>query len=223
MTDGGISVVQDGLTVAGGLSAVGGAVISWGLTVYGDLAVSSTITTFTSSDRRLKRDIMPISDALSKVNKLNGVYFKWIQDEPNGLLFDTERHVGVIAQEVLHVLPEVVTNIHDDKYLGVDYAAMMPLIIEAVRELDENFKNENVTDRNAAEVLSQLRLVFSYLQTEMEALTAKNVMLEAKKVAMKARNAMLQEKLNRMKETVFTRVEALERAVLAKQQAREKK
>jgi len=167
VTNGGLRVVNDGATVyagglrvnLGGLSVIGGAVISNGLTVYGDLYVSSSITTFTS-DRRLKRDIVPIDDPLAKINKLNGVYFKWIQDEPNGIEFDTDRHVGMLAQEVQSVLPEVVMNIHGGKYLGVNYANMIPLVIEAIRELDKLFVDGKISseekEKHTTEMFSQI-------------------------------------------------------------------
>eukprot|EP01032_Pedospumella_encystans_P006933 gene6933-8312_t len=91
-----VSIVADGLTVlADGVKVTEGMVVTGGMTVYGDATVSISISLLTS-DRRLKRDFMPIDDALAKVNKLNGVYFKWIQDEPNGIQFDDKRHVGLI-------------------------------------------------------------------------------------------------------------------------------
>jgi hypothetical protein len=142
---GGLAVLTGGLQVAGGSSVVGGAVISGGATIYGNMLVFSTVRTFISCECRLKRDIVPIADALEKVQKLNGVYFNWIQDEPNGIKFDEKRHVGIIAQEVLAVLPEVVSDIHEGKYLGVDYASMMPLLIEAVRELDDMYRDGTFT------------------------------------------------------------------------------
>jgi len=60
-----------------------------------------------------------------------------VEDDRSGHRFDSKRHVGVIAQEVKEVLPEVVDEIYDGKFLGVDYPALIPLLIEAVRELDE--------------------------------------------------------------------------------------
>merc|ERR1711916_370256 len=47
------------------------------------------------------------------------------------------RHIGIIAQELQQIIPEVVNEIHDGKYLGVDYASLMPLIIEAIHDLNE--------------------------------------------------------------------------------------
>ena len=45
--------------------------------------------------------------------------------------------IGVLAQDVQKVLPEIVDEIEGGKYLGVDYPALIPLLIEAIRELDD--------------------------------------------------------------------------------------
>ena len=108
-----------------------------------------------SSDRRLKTNIKNIDNALDKVLKLNGVYFDWADDihergfhgaEPG------EKAVGVIAQEVEAVLPELVApapfDVHRDtetgEHLGsksgqdyktVKYEKLTALLIEAVKEL----------------------------------------------------------------------------------------
>lgn len=174
--------VTGGMTISGALSVTGGAVITGGLTVYGNAYVSATLTQ-SPSDRRLKTSIVPITDALMKVNKLNGVYFKWVQDEPNGIQFDDKRHVGLMAQEVLSVLPEVVTNIHDGKYLGVDYASIMPLLIEAVHELDDMLKEDSFSDgatrKATSDMLAQLHLAIASMTDNMTALMARNAELQA--------------------------------------------
>merc|ERR1711903_43085 len=128
-------------------------------------------------------------------------YFKWIQDEPNGIMFDDKRHVGGIAQEVMAVLPEVVMDIHDGKYMGVDYASMMPLLIEAVRELDEMFKDGTLTGSEAQEqtskMLTQLQNMLIMMGADMSSLRERNAMLTAKldeaNQAMAARIAELEE------------------------------
>lgn len=108
-----------------------GAKITGGLTVFGTIAEVST------SDRRLKSDISIIDNALHKVGRLNGIYFKWVKDVPEGLSYDSNRHVGIVAQEVQQVLPEIVHAKHGGKYLGVDYVSLIPLLIEAIHELEE--------------------------------------------------------------------------------------
>ena len=102
------------------------AVTSAGLSSRGD------ITAYASSDLRLKTNIKSINNALIKVNSLNGITFNW-NDLAEGK--DTElREVGIIAQEVNEILPEVVTE-RDNGYLAVKYEKMVPLLIEAIKEL----------------------------------------------------------------------------------------
>jgi len=82
-----------------------------------------------TSDRRLKSDISTISNALDTVKNMRGVYFT--------RLGETKRSVGVIAQEVEEVLPEVV---HGDDMKSVSYGNIVGLLIEAVKELAEKMK-----------------------------------------------------------------------------------
>ena len=90
--------------------------------------VSGTDFTATS-DRRLKCQISTISNALDTVKTLRGVYFT--------RLGETKRSIGVIAQEVEEVLPEVV---HGDDMKSVSYGNMVGLLIEAVKELSEKME-----------------------------------------------------------------------------------
>jgi hypothetical protein len=76
------------------------------------------------SDRRLKDDIEKIDDALAKVTSLNGVTFSTAG----------ERRTGVIAQDVLDVLPEAV-RLEENGYYSVAYGNMVGLLIEAIKEL----------------------------------------------------------------------------------------
>ena len=94
-------------------------------------AVSITL----SSDERLKKNITPISGALDKVNKLNGYTFSRLDGN--------QREVGVIAQEVLEVMPELVKE--SDGYYSVAYPNMVALLIESIKELKreiEELKNK---------------------------------------------------------------------------------
>ena len=47
--------------------------------------------------------------------------------------------MGVIAQDVQKIFPELVSEIMDSDYLGVNYAQLIPVLVEAIRELDENY------------------------------------------------------------------------------------
>jgi hypothetical protein len=83
----------------------------------------------TTSDARLKSGVASIDDGLSKVLALRGVSFQWADGRDGGA-----RHLGVIAQEVLGVVPELVRDDEGDgQSYSVEYGALAPLLIEAVK------------------------------------------------------------------------------------------
>ena len=96
-----------------------------------DLSCKGDIIAYSSSDQRLKDNITPISNALDKVLSISGNTFDW--NEKSG---KEGSDVGVIAQEILEVIPEVVTT-RDNGYLAVRYEKLVPLLIEAIKELKE--------------------------------------------------------------------------------------
>ena len=118
--DGVFNVMNDSVVTAR-FSTSGLNMQSKGISSVGTLtAVDVTVT----SDRRLKSDISTISNALETVKGLRGVYFTRIGE--------SRRNVGVIAQEVEEVLPEVV---HGDEMKSVSYGNMVGLLIEAFKEM----------------------------------------------------------------------------------------
>ncbi|MBI4931712.1 MAG: tail fiber domain-containing protein [Bacteroidetes bacterium] len=84
-----------------------------------------------SSDSRLKTNVTPVTSALDKVNALNGIYYNWVQTP--GYEFDSGHQIGVIAQDVQSVIPEVVhTDVNG--FYSVDYGRLVPVLIEAIKE-----------------------------------------------------------------------------------------
>jgi cytoskeletal protein CcmA (bactofilin family) len=107
------------------------------LKIAGDVAASGDIVAYYTSDKRLKDNIQPIQNALDKVNELGGYTFDWNEE----LQKARKGHdIGVIAQEVQSVLPEVVVE-RDNGYLGVDYQKLVPVLIEAIKELSAKIKD----------------------------------------------------------------------------------
>ena len=99
-----------------------------------ELIVGGDIIAFASDDR-LKTNKVKIGNALDKVKSLNGFTFNF-NETGASLGFNTEtNHVGVSAQEVQKVLPEAVTTRSDGEYLTVKYEKLVPLLLEAVKEL----------------------------------------------------------------------------------------
>ena len=127
----------------------GGGTFTGGIAVQGAITATGDITAY-SSDDRLKVRIGNIENALSKVQQLNGFHYT-NSDVAKSLGYTTdESQVGVSAQEVQSVLPEVVVLAPIDRlvlesgeiisksgenYLTVKYEKIVPLIIEAIKEL----------------------------------------------------------------------------------------
>jgi Chaperone of endosialidase len=156
---------------------------------------------YSSSDERLKANIKVIDEPLRKLHKIRGVYYSWrkdvftnsnyynndeeaiIQDDIPHTISPSPRFVGVIAQDVLPVLPELIrpypfiqddsrlllnTNFvqntsndksHSvesskvsnsmDKFMSVKYQGFIPLIIEAIKELESITTDTSVIQDNA--------------------------------------------------------------------------
>ena len=89
-----------------------------------------------ASDERLKENIQPLENALDKVLALNGFTYNF-NEIGQSLGFDgLVRYVGVSAQQVQAVLPEAVKPAPvDSNYITVQYEKLVPLLIEAIKEL----------------------------------------------------------------------------------------
>jgi hypothetical protein len=93
------------------------------------------------SDGRLKKDIVPIENALNKVNKLNGVSFNWDKDSRTDLTLDDNNHLGLIAQDVEKILPQVVSTGDDElQTKTITYSDIVPVLIEAIKELSKEIE-----------------------------------------------------------------------------------
>ena len=97
-----------------------------------EIEASGDVIAFGSSDERLKDNITPISEPLYKLSKVGGYTFDWNdkQDTYKG------HDVGVIAQEIEEVLPQVVTT-RGNGYKAVKYEKIVPLLIESIKELKQ--------------------------------------------------------------------------------------
>ena len=100
------------------------------------IEASGDVIAFGSSDERLKDNIQPITEPLWKVSQIGGYTFDWNEKQ------DTyEGHdVGVVAQEIHKVLPEVVAE-RSNGYLGVKYEKIVPLLIESIKELNKKIEH----------------------------------------------------------------------------------
>ncbi|MEO1436639.1 MAG: tail fiber domain-containing protein, partial [Bacteroidota bacterium] len=126
----------------------------------------------TWSDKRLKRDFEELPDPLEMLQAINGYYYFWTEDK-----IDQTRQVGVIAQEIEAVLPEIVTN-NSDGYKSVDYSKLVALLIEVnqaqeakLTDQSEQLKQQQTEiDQLKAQVarIDQLEQLLTELQTEVQ-------------------------------------------------------
>jgi hypothetical protein len=105
----------------------------------GEIRATNDVTAFYSSDKSLKENIKNIENPLEKVNQINGVTFDWTEDyiKQHGgedQYFVRKNDVGVIAQEIEKVLPQVVAT-REDGIKAVKYDRIVALLIESVKEL----------------------------------------------------------------------------------------
>lgn len=112
------------------------------LDVAGNVLVSGSLsaTTFSAStysctsDSRYKKDITPITDSLSKVLALEGVSYQWRQQDFPDKNFPSGTQVGLIAQDVEKVVPELVST-DSNGYKTLNYNGVSALLINAIKDL----------------------------------------------------------------------------------------
>lgn len=112
-----------GTTVLDGNVSIGTTSISEKLSVSGNVKATAFLY---SSDAALKHDIRTITNATALIKQLRGVSFKWNEDN--------RASVGLIAQEVEQVLPEIVHTDSATNLKSIEYANLVAPLIEAVKE-----------------------------------------------------------------------------------------
>jgi hypothetical protein len=145
-----------------------------------------------SSDERLKENIENVSDALSKISKIRGVTYNYIDNR-----FNQDRQIGVIAQEVQRVFPEAVLT-DEEGVLSVNYSVLVAPLIEAVKEQEEQIKKNvmmlNVMKGQFEEQEKQL----SNNKRRIASLEKHNVKLEDRLQEMEQENLKLKQRLEKI-------------------------
>lgn len=118
---GGLSFTSSKLTVVGFTNLIGKVYVN-GKNLEAEIALAKALP---SSDERLKENIKTIENAVDKVLSLRGVEFDFKDTK--------KKQIGVIAQEIEKVIPEVVGE-NPDGYKGVQYGNLVGLLIEAIKE-----------------------------------------------------------------------------------------
>ena len=141
-----------------------------GVSITGAITATDDITAF-SSDKRLKTNIEIIKSPLDKINKLSGFTYNWDKDkcEKAGFIPKDEEQIGVFAQDVQSVIPQAVkpapfdTDEHGksksgENYLTVQYEKIVPLLIECIKEQQNEIsllKESNIEILKRLEILEK--------------------------------------------------------------------
>ena len=124
------TIINNNTSIKNSLGVNGNYSSNYELFVNGNIA--ATINIGVTSDERLKTNINNIENSLEKIKKCRGVYFNRIENE--------KRYIGVIAQEIEKILPEVVMT-NDDGYKIVLYQNIVGILIEAIKEVDSKYNS----------------------------------------------------------------------------------
>jgi len=137
--------------------------------IPGSLEVRGTIKArqfIQYSDIRLKTNIEDLTDAVEILSKLQGKYYKWKKNDDYDIPSGGNRVIGLIAQEVQRVVPEVV---HEDQngMLSVSYTEIVPILIEALKQHMNDYKSDK---GQVEEDLNRLKINYSTLNEKMSEL-----------------------------------------------------
>ena len=145
---------------------------SRGVTINGSL--NSTQGISESSDVRLKKDIDPITLGLDAVLQLEGKTFKWSDES-----LSQETHIGLIAQDVEKVIPELVTE-DENGFKAIAYAKLTTILIEAIKEQQGQMTTQQDQIATLEKENTQLKTIMA---EQMQALLARVSMLEGESLA----------------------------------------
>lgn len=120
-------------TTASTSKTTGALIVNGGVGIAGAIFAGGEVTAY-ASDAALKTNVVAIDGALAKVEAIRGVTYDW-NEIGQGLGLGTEPQVGVIAQEIEAVLPQLVVDSAHEGYKTVKYDKLTALLIEAVKEL----------------------------------------------------------------------------------------
>jgi hypothetical protein len=108
------------------------------LDISGNCAVSQNIllagNVISQSDRNIKTNIIPIEDCLEKINNMSGYRYNRID------LNDNKTHIGLIAQEIEEIFPELVTESNNIK--GINYQGFIAVLLNCIKELNKKIESK---------------------------------------------------------------------------------
>lgn len=194
---GGLTVTTGGATIsAGGANIVGNSRVTGDLRVTANLDVTaatipilngniqhngnltgnggdiSNYNNYLTSDRRYKRDLVPLQDQNSNLEQLGVYTFKYLNDPKN------REHIGLIAQEVQKFYPQLVLQTEDGK-LNLNYVELIPVTIKALQESNAEIKRLKLINQKFVEENEKLGIKVNQLEQQQSKTSEqiKNIMI----------------------------------------------
>jgi hypothetical protein len=128
------------------------------LQVVGNILASGTIT---PSDIRYKKNIQPIQSPIEKLEQLNGVTYKYRKEEFPQMGFTDKEQIGLIAQEVEKVFPQLVVT--DNKgFKAVDYVKLVPVLLEGMKVQQSELIQQQSVNRSLQDQIDELKKLISH-------------------------------------------------------------
>jgi hypothetical protein len=145
--------------------ALTGLYISSSVDIAGNLCYTGTLSA--CSDKRYKKNITPITGALSKLMDMQGVMYDWKKEEFPQKKFTDARQIGFIAQDLEKIYPELVMT-DAEGYKSVDYSRLTPLLVEALKEQQRLIEKQGgMLQKQDAELL-KLKVSNETMRTEYD-------------------------------------------------------
>jgi hypothetical protein len=117
-----------------------------------------------SSDARWKTNIKPLQEVLGEIVLLQGTSFEWRQDEFPEMQFDKGQQIGLIAQEVEKIFPELVKT--DNKgYKAVSYEKLSVLLVEGMKEQQQQITSQQEQIESQQKQIDELKSLVNNLMT----------------------------------------------------------
>ena len=132
-----------------GRVGIGGTSTSYKLYVAGTIGATDDITAFHSSDKRLKKPYS-YQRPFRKIKKINGYTFVWKENEHHS---NKGNDVGVIAQEIEEILPEITTT-RENGYKAVRYEKLTPFLISCIKEQQTQIKSQQTIESQQTQISS---------------------------------------------------------------------
>ena len=132
--------------------------------IWGDFATNNVviygnfraIATSSSSDGQWKKNIRPLESSLDKISNLQGVSYEWKTDEYPDFGLMEGKQIGLVAQNVEKVLPELVSE-DKDGYKAVSYTKLTAVLVEAVKELKAQNEKQQVEIERLRSMIKELK------------------------------------------------------------------